>query len=586
MEERKVLGETGVREEPQGIEQGYQMERMDKEAVGEYFPQIFESFANTDYGKFVFINNIAEDYSFWSKEAVEYFGLPAVQMENAGKIWLEHIAPEDRIAYQESIEKLFKGEVDIHNMVYRARNRSGRYITCSCLGRVIRDRKGEPKFFSGTIINHENRELIDPVTGLYNREMLLEQLENARIGRKPKHLWMMGIHNFFDINNRYGYSFGNKVLKAIAEYGRSQNFEATLYRPEGTKICTLSDMETYTDEQMKKCFLRTRDYCKKELLVEGIPISLDVYAVLMKVDDFSVEPVAIYNNTLYALDKAKQQNMRETFVIDSAIFSGNEKHLQIISEIRESILKNFEGFYLCYQPIVDAETGKPVGMEALIRWKNKKRGIIPPNEFIPWLEQDPIFYDLGNWILRQAVRDTKPLLIRYPEFVVNVNLAYPQIQREDFKAAVSRIIQEERFPADSLKLELTERCRLLDKDILHNEMAYFKSEGMQTALDDFGTGYAALNLLTELPVDQIKVDKSFVDNIMKDVPKQCLLRALTSCASELGKTVCVEGIETKELGDYLRANFRVSYFQGYYYSKPVPIYEFNNWMEEASGVEV
>lgn len=555
-----------------------QMERMDAEAIARFFPEIIDAFSSSGVGRFVFFTHIPENYSYWSKDAVEYFGLPSSEMKDPEKIWLEHIAQEDRKRFLDNLHDVFEGRSDIHEVVYRAKNRDGRYITCSCRGKMLRDEDGNPKYFAGMIVNHENTELIDPVTGLYTREMLLEHLENAVASGKKQYLWAMGVHNFFDINNRYGYDFGNKVLKAIAEYGLNMGTEFILYRPEGTKMFAMGDCDHFTIEQMKVFHQATRDFCRKNLVVDGVHITVDVCSALMVVGDESIPVNSIYNNTLYALDKAKRQGMHGMFVVDSNEFSGNEKHLRVLSEIRECIEKDFEGFFLCYQPIVDAHTERPTGMESLIRWKSPKRGIVPPNEFIPWLEQDPLFFELGNWIIRTAINDTKPILEQNPDFVVNVNLAYPQVQRSDFKATLNRIVKECDFPADSLKLELTERCRLLDTDTLRNDMAFFKSEGMQTALDDFGTGYAALNLLTELPVDQIKIDKSFIDNIRDDVPKQCLLRALTSCACELGKTVCVEGIETREMADYIKDNYQVSYFQGYFYSRPVPIEQFLEWL--------
>ena len=111
-------------------------------------------------------------------------------------------------------------------------------------------------------------------------------------------------------------------------------------------------------------------------------------------------------------------------------------------------------------------------------------------------------------------------------------------------------------------------------------MIFFKSSGMQTALDDFGTGYSALGLLVSLPVDQIKIDKSFIDNIQEDFPKQCLLEAITNCASRLNINCCVEGIETEEIKEYLRENFKITSMQGYYYSKPIEIDDFIEWMKE------
>ena len=557
------------------------LERIDKQAVAEYFPDIFMALSQTGDGAYSYICNIEEDFSIWSKEAVDYFGLPSPYMKKAGEIWMEHLALKDRKAYEQNVSQLFSGETGVHDMVYHARNRDGNYVTCSCKGKVIRNKNGNPKYFTGTIVNNENKKLIDPVTGLYSREELLVRLEEGCRQADDRYLLAFGVHNFFDVNNSYGYDFGNKVLKAVAEYARNIQLDLALFRPEGTKIFALLDAKTYPLDVLLEVFRKARDYFKNSLCVDGVHISLDICGVLILLDDFFVDVNTIYNNTLYALDKAKRKNMHELFVVDSELFQGSRKHLQVLDAIRESIYHGFCGFFLCYQPIIRASTGKVSGMEALLRWKSKEQGLVPPNEFIPWLEQDPVFYELGNWIIRQAVHDTKQILKDRPDFIVNVNLAYPQLQREDFKPGLARILQEEGFPADNLKLELTERCRLIDTDTLRSDMEYFKSTGMQTALDDFGTGYAALNLLTELPVDQVKIDKSFIDDIETDVPRQSLLRALTGCAAELGKTICVEGIETQEMADYIRSNFQVSYFQGYFYSKPVTIDKFVEWMNRS-----
>ena len=313
---------------------------------------------------------------------------------------------------------------------------------------------------------------------------------------------------------------------------------------------------------MKKTF-------KEKMEIDGLHISIDVCGALLAVNDTTIDVNSIYNSALYAIDKAKSDNEQKVVVVDQQEFSLDSRHFKLVKKIRRSILNDYRGFFLVYQPIVDAVTEKIVGMEALVRWRDEDGTLVPPNDFIPWLEKDSLFFDLGNWILRTAMRDTKKLLNQNPDFIVNVNLAYPQLKRNDFKARLSSIIEEEGFPTKNLKLELTERCKLLDMATLRNDMVYFKGEGMQTALDDFGTGYSALDLLIELPTDQIKIDKSFVDGIELNTEKQSLLRAITTCARELRKTVCIEGIETREMADYLKIRFPVEFFQGYYFSKPV-----------------
>ena len=162
--------------------------------------------------------------------------------------------------------------------------------------------------------------------------------------------------------------------------------------------------------------------------------------------------------------------------------------------------------------------------------------------------------------------------------LININLAYPQLQRGDFKADLSRIVEELDYPAKNLKLELTERCKLLNMSLLLELMIFFNTSGYQTALDDFGTGYSALNLMTDLPITQIKIDRSYILNVENDPAKQSLLKAIVGCASELGKGVCVEGVENAQMRDFLLAHYPITNIQGYYYSKPLPFDELVEWI--------
>mgnify|MGYP002860770183 CR=1 FL=1 len=223
--------------------------------------------------------------------------------------------------------------------------------------------------------------------------------------------------------------------------------------------------------------------------------------------------------------------------------------------------------------MVSAKNEKVIGAEALIRWRNDEYGMVPPDHFIPILERDPLFINLGRWILKTAMEDAKKLLVDCPDFVINVNLSYAQLEKPDFVDMILELLAETGFPADHLCLEVTERCRLLDMALLKNIFVNLQARGIRFALDDFGTGFSSVGIVKELTFDTIKIDKSFVQNIEKDVKERELVGFFTSVASTFGAKVCVEGIETCEMKSILQ-QYPVTSFQGYYYSKPIPLEQF------------
>jgi EAL domain-containing protein (putative c-di-GMP-specific phosphodiesterase class I) len=257
----------------------------------------------------------------------------------------------------------------------------------------------------------------------------------------------------------------------------------------------------------------------------------------------------------------------------------NRQRLEKLHEIRASIMHGYRGFYLLYQPVVDAQKEKLIGAEALLRWKNDTYGMVPPDQFIPLLEADPLFPELGEWILKEAIIASKQVLELNPEFVINVNLSYSQLEKPDFTDMVFRILDDMKFPPDHLCLEVTERCRLLDMDLLKNVIAKLKSRGILIALDDFGTGFSSVGIVKELPFDIIKIDRGFVRQIEESGSDRELIKHFSGLASLFGAKVCVEGIETSGMRDILQ-KFNVQSFQGYYYAKPLMLDQFLDWCKD------
>lgn len=547
-----------------------------------YFNDIFEIFSSKEDGHFTFWADYNEGSVYWSRDMMEYYGFPEQLIAEDGALdfYKSRIHPDDLPAYEQQVDDMFSNRNEWMHSTYRILNKDNVYVTCTTDAKLFRGEEGKPIFFAGKVINHEVSETIDPVTGLYNRTKLVTQMTKYENAKRSYYLLMIGIRNFVAINDSFGYRMGNRVLKEIANFARSLRLDGHVYRVEGTKFAFTLKADRHTKDEIIAIYNRFQAFLENELVVDGKKISLSVCGGALLAEAPNLEHNPILNSALYVISKAKEENLTNLLFADETQTFESRHMMEVLSAIRKDMIGEKKNFYLVYQPIVEAMTGKTAGMEALLRWSSDTLGNVPPNQFISWLEKDGKFNELGRWIFRQALRDAAPIIKERPDFVVNINIAYPQIQRDEFIDEVARILEEEGVPAQNVKFELTERCKLLNMEMLRNKMISVKSMDAQVALDDFGTGYSALNLLINLPVDQIKIDRSFVLDIQDNLEKQSLLRAITGCAKELGKTVCVEGIEEEDLEIYLQKNFYVNLFQGYYYSKPIKIEEFKKWLDK------
>ncbi|MBQ9631573.1 MAG: EAL domain-containing protein, partial [Lachnospiraceae bacterium] len=306
---------------------------------------------------------------------------------------------------------------------------------------------------------------------------------------------------------------------------------------------------------------------------------LEVNAGLLTLDNFSVNDQTVYSCLNFAFSESKNRKQGDMVEFYNDLNDENRERIEKLHVIRVSITQAFEGFALHYQPVVNAKTEKISGAEALIRWSSPEYGMVSPNLFIPLLENDPLFPDLGQWILRTAITDAKKMLVRCPEFVVNVNLSYAQLEKPDFVDMVLSVLQETNFAPNHLCLEITERCRLLDLNLLKNIIVNLRGHGIRFALDDFGTGFSSMGIVKNLTFDTIKIDASFVRKIEEDEKERELIEHFANVAATFGAKVCVEGVETAGMRDILQG-FRVHSFQGYYYSKPREVESFLSWMDD------
>lgn len=534
--------------------------------------ELFDAFSIVAEGAYAFLSYIPEHYSKWSQSAVDYFGLPDDYMYKIDKIWEEHIHPDDREEYRKSINSIFDGTTGVHDMQYRARALDGSYCVCTCRGTVIRDENGNPVYFAGSIKNHGLSSYIDTNTGLRSLYGFFEDLRTMFLKKNEGIVIQIGISNFSAFNDIHGYSFGNRILQTFARLLQSRFSEGgAVYRMDGTKFAVIT--HNMSLEEVENIYTDMHYFVSENFYVDDQKINLLINAGDILVDNFDISDKIVYSCLKYAYYESKNAKMGQLYTFKDALSDNNRLMLEKLNIIRRSINDNCRGFFLCYQPIVFADSGKLKGVEALIRWRDEKYGIVPPIQFIPVLEQDAVFPSLGRWILRQAMADGCILIKSYPDLIMNINLSYAQLEKEGFVKEVLDLLNETGFPAENLCLEITERCRLIDTNLLYNMITLFHDHNIKIALDDFGTGYSTLGILRDLPIDTVKIDRAFVKNIESSKIDQITVKSISDLAEAFEAEVCVEGVETKSMVEQL-GKYRVSSFQGYYYSKPVPIEEF------------
>ncbi|WP_298029586.1 EAL domain-containing protein [uncultured Dysosmobacter sp.] len=542
----------------------------------------FTAFSGTSERSYIYLCNMNTGVSRWSPAAVQYFGLPGEYMFNAGKIWESHIHPQDREMYHEDITAVFSGHRQVHALEYRAKNRLGEYVVCTCRGVVLKGDGMAPDLFAGTIINHGIVDDVDPITNLHNNAEFTKSIYRLVEEQTDVCVIKLGIEHFRHINAMYGQQGGNQVLRLFGmELQELVGGKGRVFRLEGAKFALY--LYGADQDEAQEFFRQLQTLAENNIQINNLQIPLRIYGGAVLLDSFHSYNASIVRSSLiYAMEQSLE-NYRNQLVFSKDIRKGiNTKNVQLHTDIHRSAIEGCRSFFLCYQPIVSFSTGKIIGAEALLRWKQEPYGVVPPDSFIPWLENDPVFIQVGNWILRQAIEETKPMREADPDFILNVNISDTQLEHSGFREDVLNILDDTGCPPRNLCLELTERCRRLDLAFLADELKFFRSHGIIVALDDFGTGTSSLTLLLQLPIDEVKVDRVFLSNIFTDQKYRYMMECITRGSRMAGFRTCVEGIETREQHDLI-ASLAGDCYQGYYASRPIPIGEFLDFYRENMG---
>ena len=527
--------------------------------------KVFDNFALSSPSRSFFVYDLRGDYARWSQGAAIYFDLPGEYLSSANAFFEKHIHPDDLAAYRTGMQNVRKGAQPRYAASYRVMDKSGEYVTCDFRAFIIRDYANQPAYIGVSVANRGHNAQMDTVTGLPGRYAFLNDARDRKEYKRAYIAVMLGTTNFATINRLYGYETGNKVLKELSDIiTKELGGKGRAYRAQGAAILLLT--ERMSPDEVRSMFTPIRTRVRAGVLVQGTRVALELAGGAVIHDDFEVDEHTILTCARYALDQSAATHGRNFVMIKNDQIGERNNTLKIISAMRESIGKGCEGFYLCYQPLVSSQTAMLEGVEVLLRYEKAPFGKVSPTIFMPALEKDEVFPRLGSWIIEQACREGKELLGIFSDLMMHVNLDYVQLEEARFRHTLMDILKRTGFPGKNLCFELTENCKQLSPMFLKDEVFFLKSCGIKTALD--GSCMTSLDLLRNLPVDMVKVDKDMINGIEKNPADQYMLEAVTGFARKMNIQVCIEGVETEATKNFLR-KYPVSAYQGFYYSEPV-----------------
>lgn len=527
---------------------------------------------------YIYILHLKQNRAWFSETAKAYFGIRDTYALDHYAVMRELIHPDDLWEYEEGIPQRVEGKNLDRELCVRMRDVSGTYHMFSIHTDIVTDEKNAEAYLLILLHNENVLPRIDALTDLYSQARFVADLETTIEKKEPFAVLMVKLERFTNLNIIYGNDFTNQILKETALqliYMMDEN--SAVYRLDGPKFGFILKG---CDRERLILFEQTlRDTLSKGIHVNNRQITLKICAGAILIEQYDGKADALSSKAAYALGHSEAEHQGKLIIFNDEVRISKSVNLELMKVIHQSVREGCEGFYVEYQPIVVAGTGRIIGAEALVRWRREPYGTVPPGMFIEWMETDPAMYELGNYVLQTALRETVELLSVLPEFVLNVNVSARQMEREKFRTEVLRILERTKFPSNHLCLELTERCKDMPLEAIKREVEFFQGYGIRMAMDDYGTGSASSGIVLHAPMDEIKLDMSFIRGITEDAKKQAMVKSIVEFANSSGMSTCLEGVETEELQNYLRG-YQATWFQGYYYSKPIEIRKFRELVQE------
>ncbi|MCQ2531212.1 MAG: GGDEF and EAL domain-containing protein [Saccharofermentans sp.] len=498
-----------------------------------------------------------------------------------------HVVTKDRKRFRNAMYRAVNNPNSTFSVEFRIRPRGSSAIWVALRGKSYYDSIRHSNMMTGIIINLSNLNLVkemiekkeasNELTGLPTRDKLMNDMAN--IIRNPEvlscALIIFDIADFHIFNDNYGRETGNSILSATASY-LADNLpeEAKLYH---IGVDTFALLWNYASRKAVSTYLD--DICSRNNTAMVTPegeffVNFGIAASTYPEGDTAED---IFNNAEIALHKIKNNKALKYVIYSPADRLELSQTTDFISQISTCIVNGMENFQLYYQPLIDAKTGILKGAEALLRWQSNQGELVNPELVVKALEAADRMADVGKWIANEAAKQCAKWISKGAprDFYIHINATADDLIRPEYAQEIKALLVKYNLTPDNLLVELTETSLMENMGKCRINLNELSEAGIRTALDDFGSGYSSFNYLKELPVDEIKIDKSFTDDMETSEFSASFIEAMTMLAHSIDMSVVVEGVETESQVNRLR-EMGADIFQGYYFGKPMSVFSFWN----------
>lgn len=465
------------------------------------------------------------------------------------------------------LDQVIQGKKTYHDMQYRWITKDYSPIWVNCRGKVLKNTNGEIKYFIGCVNEIGKKQIADNMSDLLGGKSFQNLITPLETKINKGFMIRLGLDDFKNINETRGMNYGDLILKYMAECIKMHlNKDEFLYKIVGDEYI-IFDQKNNIDDAIKLYAVI------KEAVEQYIEsINFEVYFTISAgILDFNANPTDSYAEMMqwseFTLSCSKKEGKNTYRVFNQRDYSNFQKKNDITKELRHAVKHDFEGFHLEFQPIIDVKNQKMHSMEALLRFECRQFGKIPPNEFIPILEETDLIIPVGRWVLQEALAALSKMQELDPQLKVHVNISYVQVLKTSLLKDILNIIDQYDVKKEQLVIELTESGFVESSNTFIYFCNQLKENGISLAIDDFGTGYSNFHYLYKLKPEFIKVDRGLMHNALVNHYENMLLKHMIEMAHSVNVKLCIEGIETQNEYD-ANVKLHTDYIQGYYYSKP------------------
>jgi len=537
----------------------------------------------------VFVADLDKKQTKLSKNFHNY--LPDAPLEFSGDIagyTAAVIFSEDRCRFAELIEQITAGNAAVFSIEFRIRVPGKGYQWFACRGKSCCDPANYSRMAVGTLVNlsemNQFKEVVEKVEGRHEvtdlpvRKKLVFDLEKVIHDRNvlSAAVIMIDIKEFHTYNDRFGRSAGDEILKGISDMiAERLPSGGSLYHINIDHFCILWPHALRVQVDNFMAFMQEETANPIIIGNEKIYVAYAMSAALFPSSGCSADELLM--NAGITLSKIKKDKRKHYSIFVPSDKQELTEKLNFESQLIKSVRNTNDSFLLYYQPLADAQGEMIIGAEALLRWISPSKDIISPDRVIAALESTGHMDGVGAWVLEEGIRQCSMWLCEgiNPAFVMHINITAEDLMRPNYSLSVISLLSRYHMNPENLILEITETSLMRSVSSCRQNLIRLRKAGVKISLDDFGTGYSSMNYLRELPVDEIKIDRAFLENIQKDRYNHSFISAMIILAHSISRTVCIEGIETFEQADTVRA-LHADVFQGFFFGRPVPVSEFES----------